>query len=118
MTAPATADCYYAGKPRERPACQLTATAAVGGVLLCPDCLPRRSTVGKGQRVRHLPTATADGPDPLDQITQAAARVRQAEQTLTAAVRRARRHGHSWTQIGQRLAITRQAAHQRFQEAQ
>jgi hypothetical protein len=116
MTAPVTPDCYYATHPDARPTCQLTATAAVGGLYLCPDCLARRSTLGKGQPVRPLPApAGEDYPSrPLDRIVVAAARLHQAEQALTAAVRRARERGHSWTEIGERLTITRQAAHQRF----
>lgn len=115
MTAPATRDCYYATHPDARPTCQLTATAALGRVYLCPDCLARRSTLGKGQPVRQLPAPAEDYPSrPLDQIVVAAARLHHAEQALTAAVHRARGRGHSWTEIGQRLTITRQAAHQRF----
>lgn len=117
MTAP-TLDCHYADRPDRRPGRQLTATVAVGNVYLCPDCLARRSTLGKGQPVRALPPhATTSQEDLLDQITHAAARLHQAEQALSTAVRRARRAGSSWTQIGQRLHVTRQAAHQRFQEA-
>ena len=37
-----------------------------------------------------------------------------AQHTLTASVSRARQAGHSWSTIGTRLGITKQAAQQRF----
>lgn len=36
------------------------------------------------------------------------------DEAITDAVTGLRRHGYSWTEIGQRLGITRQAAHQRW----
>ncbi len=41
----------------------------------------------------------------------------QAEQTLLAAITRARQNGTSWTQIGTQLGVSRQAAQQRFTRA-
>jgi hypothetical protein len=118
MTGPAPRRCFYADRPTARPDCQLTATATVGRIPLCSSCLARRSTLGKGQPVRPLPTGgDPHQVDPLDWIDEAAAELRVADDTLRAAVHRARQRGHSWTLIGQRLNITRQAAQQRFHQA-
>lgn len=68
--------------------------------------------------MRPLTAAGTDtSVDLLDWVTQAAAELVAAEYTLAAVVHRARQHGHSWAAIGQRLAVTRQAAQQRFKEA-
>jgi hypothetical protein len=118
MTPAAALRCYYADQPTARPDCRLTATARVGRTPLCPSCLVLRSTLGKGEPVRPLPTpGGVDKTDPLDRIAQAAAELRAAEHALAGAVHRARQRGYSWTLIGQRLHITRQAAQQRFKEA-
>jgi hypothetical protein len=111
----ATFRCYYATQPGSRPDCQLTAAAQVGTVPLCPSCLARRSTLGKGQPVRPLPAAPPT--NPLELIVDAAQQLHTAERTLHAAVIPARQHGQSWTAIGDTLQITRQAAQQRFREA-
>lgn len=110
--------CYYAHQPGARPDCRLGATARVGRTPLCSSCLARRSTLGKGQRVRRLSTGGGeDAIDVLSWISEAAAELRTAEHGLAGAVHRARQRGHSWAAIGQRLQITRQAAQQRFKEA-
>jgi hypothetical protein len=84
----------------------------LGPTPLCGTCALARSTLGKGTAPRPLPP----GPplDVLSWVTEADAATRQAQRDLTAAVTRARSRGHSWTQIANRLGITRQAAHQRF----
>ena len=106
--------CLYADQPAHRPHCQLTAVVAYGAIALCADCDTRRSTIGKATTGRRLPPQ-----DPLDILTwisHADTQLHQAHKELAAAVQRARTHGHSWTTIGERLAITRQAAQQRFRQ--
>lgn len=104
--------CHYATSPASRPGCQLTAVVRRGTVPLCASCDALRSTLGKGQ-----PSTPIPAPAParvLDWVGQAHARVLDTEAELTAAVTRARQHGHSWAAIAARLHITRQAAQQRF----
>jgi hypothetical protein len=50
----------------------------------------------------------------LAQLARDAGRHRQAELTLWEAVTRAREAGATWTQIGQLLGVSAQAAHKRF----
>jgi len=109
-----TVRCLYADQPDQRPHCQLTAVLAYAAIALCADCDTRRSTIGKATIGRRLPPQ-----DPLDilaWISHADSQLRQAHAELAAAVQRARIHGHSWNTIGERLAITRQAAQQRFRQ--
>jgi hypothetical protein len=105
--------CCYATDPTTRPDCQLTATIRIGPIPLCPACAERRSTLGKGQPTRRLPTLAA-APDALDWVSQADADLPAAQRTLAISVHRARQHHHSWTEIADRLGTTRQAAQQRF----
>lgn len=107
--------CHYAASPAARPGCQVTATVRRGGVPLCASCDALRSSLGKGQPAAPIPAT----PQPasamlLEWISQARARLADAEAEVTAAVTRARQRGHSWAAIAERLAITRQAAWQRF----
>jgi hypothetical protein len=104
--------CYYADQPSARPDCTITAVVRYGDFALCASCRSRRSTVGKGELPRLLPS----GPpvDVLDWIGAAQQQVSIAERHLAAAVARARQAGHSWSMIGGRLGISRQAAQQRF----
>ncbi len=104
--------CHYAGDPAARPHCTLTAAIRLGAVPLCPSCLARRSTLGKGQAAVTLPP----GPviDVLDWVSAARQHAAAAERDLAAAVARARQAGHPWSAIGTRLGITRQAVQQRF----
>jgi hypothetical protein len=104
--------CHYAGDPGRRPDCTLTAEVLLGPVPLCGSCARARSTLGKGTAPRPLPPGRPL--DVLSWVADADAATRQAQRTLAAAVTRARSRGHSWAQIGDRLGITRQAAHQRF----
>ena len=104
--------CHYATAPAGRPGCQVTAVVRRGTTALCASCDALRSTLGKGQPPTPIPA-----PSPasvLDWIGQAHTRLAHAEAELTAAVTRARQHGHSWAAIAARLHITRQAAQQRF----
>jgi hypothetical protein len=110
MTAPTR--CHYATEPATRPDCQLVAVVRYGHIGLCASCDQHRSTLGKGQQPIRLNTT---GPlDVLAWIDQAQRELRSAEQTLAAAVRRARQQAHPWSAIGATLGISRQAAQQRF----
>jgi hypothetical protein len=104
--------CHYATSPAARPRCQVSAVVHRGTVPLCASCDAQRSTLGKGQPGTPIPApATASL---LDWISQAHTRLADADAEITAAVTRARQHGHSWTAIAERLGTTRQAAQQRF----
>lgn len=50
----------------------------------------------------------------LDEIPWAQKSIRQAEERLTLAVRRAHAAGATWQRIGDALGVTRQAAQRRF----
>jgi hypothetical protein len=112
IDAPAGRRCHYAADPAARPGCEVTAILRRGDIVLCASCDARRSTLGKGEPPGPLPAAPPI--DLLHWVAEAQARLRDAEAELAAAARRARNHGHSWTAIGARLGITRQAAQQRF----
>jgi hypothetical protein len=110
MTAPIR--CHYATEPSARPDCQLVAVVRYRHIALCASCDKHRSTLGKGQQPVRL---NATEPiDVLAWIDQAQRELRTAEQTLAAAVHRARQQGHPWSAIGKTLGISRQAAQQRF----
>ena len=104
--------CHYAADPASRPGCQITAVVRHGSIPLCASCDTLRSTIGKGQPGKPIPAPART--DLLDWIGHARARLTDAEAELTAAVTRARQHGHSWAVIASRLGITRQAAQQRY----
>jgi hypothetical protein len=107
--------CHYATDPASRPGCQVTAIVRRGTIALCASCDAQRSTVGKGQPATPIPVTAQAGI--LDWLGHASARLAAADAEVTAAVTRARQHGHSWTAIATRLGITRQAAQQRFGNA-
>jgi hypothetical protein len=107
-----TQRCFYADDPTSRPECTLTAVVRYDTTVLCANCQPRRSTIGKGTAAVALPAGTAL--DVLDWVGAAQDQAAVAQRTLTASVTRARHAGHSWTAISTRLGITRQAAQQRF----
>ncbi len=56
----------------------------------------------------------ADHTEDLARVGEAALTLAQDEQTLENAIRAAREHGRSWTEIALRLGVSRQAARQRF----
>ena len=98
--------CYYGGS---RPGCQLLAVVCYGPVAMCAACDQARSTLGKGQAPARLPDPAA-----LLEITAARGACQQAEAALRRAVGRARQAGHPWSAVAAVLAISRQAAWQRF----
>src|SRR5674536_205012 len=102
--------CCYATDPDTRPDCTLTPVVAFGATRLCASCAARRSTMGKGQRPRHLETPALDV---LTWLAAAEHDLRAARHALHAAARRARQRGQSWQVIGDQLGISRQAAQQR-----
>ena len=104
--------CHYAADPAARPGCQVTAVVRRGTVPLCASCDALRSTVGKGQPGTPIPVPAAASV--LGWIGQARTRLADAEAEVTAAVTRARQHGHTWAAIAVCLGTTRQAAQQRF----
>jgi len=107
--------CHYADDPASRPRCALTAVVRYGPVPLCRSCQDRRSTLGKG----HPPVIlTSPELDVLDWIDAAHRQASAAERTLAAAIARGRQTGHTWTAIGARLGISRQAAQQRYARSQ
>ena len=68
-------------------------------------------TTTRAQLDDHLRAATAA--DPLRALTAIGAVQRDVESHQRAAVRAAAQH-HSWTEIGEALGVSKQAAHQRF----
>jgi hypothetical protein len=98
--------CYYAG---DCPDCQILASVCYQRVALCECCDQRRSTLGKGTPPVRLP-------DPVALLEIAAARdaCQQATAALRHAVAAARQAGHPWSAVAAILAISRQAAQQRF----
>ena len=100
--------CQHAGDARLRPHCEGFATMAYGTIALCDTCDAMRSAVGREHTARKLPGAR------LDQLTRAVETLSEAEQQLTEAVSSARHGGASWSQIGDIVGTTRQAAHQRW----
>jgi len=107
--------CQHATDPVLRPGCTVTATVRIGPIPLCSSCHSRRSSVGKGQPSVALPASPTI--DLLAWIHSCQQAADQAEQTLLAAITRARQNGTSWTQIGTQLGVSRQAAQQRFTRA-
>jgi hypothetical protein len=106
LTAGPARPCRYADA---RPGCQLLAVVCYGPVALCAACDQTRSTLGKGQAPARLPD-----PGALLEITAARDACQHAEAALRRAVDRARQAGHPWSAVAAVLAISRQAAWQRF----
>ncbi|HMC05601.1 MAG TPA: hypothetical protein VKJ83_09040 [Actinomycetota bacterium] len=107
--------CHYANDPR-RPDCERHAVVAYGPVALCSSCDLRRSTVGKGVAPRRL-TPSLRQREALKTVEAAREHLIRAEAELTAAVGLARGRGCSWSELGRALAVSRQAAQQRFGSA-
>src|SRR5687768_6453268 len=102
--------CYYddARHRQLRPHCEGVAVVADGPSRLCAACDAMRSSVGKGTVARTVPGAA------LARLIDAARAAAAADHQLADAARAARDGGASWTQIGDALGLTRQAAHQRW----
>jgi hypothetical protein len=101
--------CRYAGT---RPECQVLAAVRYGQLALCASCDQRRSTAGKGVSAVRLPD-----PQALLEIAAAGDACQQAEAGLRQAVAAARQAGHPWSAVAAILAVSRQAAQQRFAPA-
>lgn len=104
--------CYYDDARHRplRPHCQAVAVVAYGPTRLCATCDAMRSTVGKATTPRPVPATE------LARLIDAARAVSDAERQLAQAARATRHAGASWTQIGDALGITRQAAQQRWRQ--
>ncbi len=102
--------CYYhdARHRQLRPHCQGVAVVTYGPTRLCATCDALRSSVGRSNVARPLPGAE------LARLIDAARAVTDADNELTQAARAARAGGASWTQIGDAVGLTRQAAQQRW----
>ncbi len=102
--------CYY-DEPRHRalrPHCEGTAVVAYGPTRLCASCDAMRSAVGRTNVARAVPGVE------LAALIDAACSAADAERQLGHAARAARAAGASWSQIGDALGLTRQAAQQRW----
>lgn len=102
--------CYYADPARriDRPHCQDVGVVAYGIIVLCRSCDTMRSAVGQSEVARLLPGAE------LLEVNDAATELSRAEEHVAQALRRARGAGASWTEVGEALGISRQAARSRF----
>ena len=98
--------CHYAAA---RPDCQVLAAVQYGPVALCSPCDQQRSTAGKG-----VPPVLLPDPYALLEIAAARDACQQAAAALRHAVAAARQAGHPWSAVAAILAISRQAAQQRF----
>jgi hypothetical protein len=105
----ASLSCYHAGGAGPaRPHCEGVAVVAYGNIALCGECDKMRSAVGRTNTARPLPAAQ------LYELMTAARTLAQAGHAVAEAVRQARRAGASWTQVGDALGVSRQAAQQRW----
>ena len=102
--------CYYddARHRALRPHCEGVAVVAYGPTRLCATCDAMRSSVGKGTAARPVPGVE------LARLIDAARAAADANNRLGEAARAARHAGASWTQIGDAVGLTRQAAQQRW----
>jgi hypothetical protein len=81
---------------------------AYGNIVLCASCNKMRSAVGRTDVARPLPGAE------LRDLIDSAVALSCAEEHVGRSVRRARAGGASWSQVGEALGISRQAAQQRY----
>jgi hypothetical protein len=102
--------CYYDDDRHRqlRPHCQGVAVVAYGPTRLCATCDLMRSAVGKATTPRPVPGVE------LGHLIAAALIAANAEHQLGLAAHAARNAGASWTQIGDALGVSRQAAQQRW----
>lgn len=106
--------CYYADEAHrnDRPHCAGVAVVAYGDIVLCAMCDAMRSAVGRTNAPRRIPGAE------LGELIVARTALAAAEERVAHTTGKARRAGASWTQVGDALGITRQAAQQRFGAAE
>lgn len=102
--------CYYTGPGRgaDRPHCQGVGVVAYGNIVLCSTCDKMRSAVGRTEVAQALPGAE------LLELIDLSAELSRAERRVVQAVAGARAAGASWSQVGDALGVSRQAAQQRF----
>lgn len=102
--------CYYDdARHRDlRPHCQRVAVVAYGPTRLCAACDAMRSSVGKGMVPRPVPAAE------LGCLIDAARTAADAANELALAAGNARQAGATWSEIGDAVGLTRQAAQQRW----
>ena len=75
--------------------------------------VPRVRIVGEGRRLR-LRTLGDWETRPLDALRECRSAATALEKAMWQTVKQARDLGHSWTEVGDALGITKQAAWQRF----
>jgi hypothetical protein len=100
--------CHYADAARlgERPDCRKVAVVTYGSISLCAICKAMKSA---GRQVpRKMPGAE------LAELIEGARELVRAELVVDDALRNARLAGASWSQLGDALGVTRQAAQQRL----
>ncbi len=100
--------CHHASDADLRPNCEGFAVVAYARIGLCRECDLMRSAVGREHVGRVFPGAR------LAELARATEAVKLAEAALADAVRSASMAGASWSQIGDIVGTTRQAAHQRW----
>jgi len=64
--------------------------------------------------VRIVVSVAVDENQPLEGVSRLCRESLKIEKALTEVVLSARRQGHSWTEIGRALGVTKQAAWRRF----
>ena len=102
--------CYYSRQIGDvaRQHCEGVAVVTYGNIVLCSMCDKMRSAVGRTNIARKLPGVELFG------LIEAARALRLSEQRLERAARLARDAGASWSQLGDAVGVSRQAAQQRF----
>lgn len=85
------------------------------GVYICNACISICNKILAGESVPPFPGwDTLSDEEMLETLRPAAATVRAVEETLKQHVDQLRRRGATWTQIGEALSVSRQAAWERF----
>ena len=85
------------------------------GVYICGDCVALCNKILAGESVPPFPGWETLSDDALlETLRPAAVTVRTVEETLKQHVQQLRGRGVTWTQIGEALGVTRQAAWERF----
>ena len=85
------------------------------GVYICDACIAICNKILAAEAVPPFPGwDTLSDEDLLEMLRPAAATIKAVEETLKQHVDQLRRHSVTWTQIGEALNISRQAAWERF----